>query len=151
MVALPFCHVTLSGSKPKNPAYPAELNTIGDHLRKRRLDFGLLQKQVAERIGVTTCMIMYWETNRVATALRFLPKIIQFLGYDPCAGRKPQSLADKTKARRRKLGLSQRKVADLLGVDATTLAGWERGEHRPTEKSLKLISMFLRPVAGGSD
>jgi hypothetical protein len=33
--SLPFCHLTLSAIKPKDRTYPAELNTIGDHLRKR--------------------------------------------------------------------------------------------------------------------
>ncbi len=38
---MPFCHVTLRGQKPLSPAYPRELRTLGDHLRKRRLDLGL--------------------------------------------------------------------------------------------------------------
>ena len=149
MVALPCCHVTLSGSKPKNPAYPAELNTIGDHLRKRRLDLGLLQKELAVRIGVTTCTIMYWETNRVSPAIRFIPKIVQFLGYDPNANVVPQSFSERLKTRRLKLGVSGRKLAGLLKTDESNLAGWERGQHRPTKRSLKLINRFLRPVADG--
>ena len=144
MVALPCCHVTLSGSKPKNPAYPAELNTIGDHLRKRRLDLGLLQKELAVRIGVTTCTIMYWETNRVAPALRFIPSIIEFLGYDPTGKINAQSLAEGLRAHRKRLGLSQKKLAALLGIDQSTLASWEKEKHRPTRKSLQRIDEFLR-------
>jgi DNA-binding XRE family transcriptional regulator len=63
MVALPCCHVTLSAARPKDRSYPSELNTIGDHLKKRRLDLELLQKDLAEQIGATTCTIQYWETN----------------------------------------------------------------------------------------
>ena len=33
--------------------YPVELRSIGDHIRKRRLDLGLLQIEVAVQIGVT--------------------------------------------------------------------------------------------------
>jgi len=150
-VALPFCHVTLCGTKLKNPAYPPSLNSLGDHIRQRRLDLGLLQRQVAKQINVTTCTIMYWETNRVVPSLRFIPKFIEFLGHDPCAKGHAGSLADQLKAHRRKLGLSRKKLAVLLGIDQSTLAAWERGEHCPTKKSLKLISMFLRPVADGSD
>ena len=36
--ALPFCHVRLSGPKPLPKAYPKHLKTLGDHIRKRRLD-----------------------------------------------------------------------------------------------------------------
>jgi transcriptional regulator with XRE-family HTH domain len=143
MVALPCCHVTLSGSKPKNPAYPAELNTIGDHLRKRRLDLGLLQKEVAGQLGVTTCTIMYWETNRVSPAIRFIPLINGFLGYDPTDKANPQSLAEGLRAHRKRLGLSQKKLATLLAIDQSTLASWEREKHRPTMKSLQLVDEFL--------
>lgn len=143
MVALPWCHFTLKAPKPKSLSYPAELRTIGDELRAKRLDRGLLQREVARQIGVTTCPIMYWETNRVAPALRFLPKITEFLGYDPCADRQPQSFGDQLRAHRRKLGRSQKEVAVLLGIDQSTLASWEREEHRPAKRSLQLIDEFL--------
>jgi transcriptional regulator with XRE-family HTH domain len=143
MVALPCCHVTLSVSKPKNPSYPAELNTIGDHLRKRRLDLGLLQKEVAKHIGVTTCTIQYWETYRVSPSIRFIPLINEFLGYDPLANEHPRSLAEQLRAHRRRLGVSHKRMAALLGIDQSSIAGWERGEHRPTKESLQVIDRFL--------
>jgi transcriptional regulator with XRE-family HTH domain len=139
MGSLPFCHVTLSATKPTDRGYPAELNTIGDHLKKRRLDNGLLQKEVAAQIGVTKCTIQYWETNRVAPALRFRPRIANFLGYDCCDGRALEFLAQRLKAHRYRFGLSRKKLAAFLGVDATTLAGWETERHRPTNKSMGLI------------
>src|SRR5712691_8111311 len=45
--ALPFCHVRLQAQKPLAAAYPRELWTLGDRVRKRRLDLGLRQKDVA--------------------------------------------------------------------------------------------------------
>src|ERR1700720_743605 len=50
--ALPFCHLRLSTQKPKSSVYPKELKTLGDHIRRRRLDLGLLQRQVAQLISV---------------------------------------------------------------------------------------------------
>src|SRR5579872_2299780 len=61
--ALPFCHSTFSSPRPKSLNYPNALNTLGDHLRKRRLDLGLLQKQVAAEIGVNTLTVCNWESN----------------------------------------------------------------------------------------
>jgi hypothetical protein len=43
MVALHFCEVTLTAKKPLSEAYPKTLKTLGDHLRKRRLDLNLFQ------------------------------------------------------------------------------------------------------------
>ena len=62
-VALPFCHVRLTARKPSPAAYPKEMKTLGDHLRKRRLDLGLLQREVADRLGVTKDTIHNWESN----------------------------------------------------------------------------------------
>lgn len=140
---MPICHVTLSATKPRDRAYPAELNTIGDHLRKRRLDLGLLQREVAERIGVTNCTIQYWETNLVAPALRFRPRIASFLGYDVCSVSEPESVAEKLRARRERFGLSRKKLAALLGLDPSSVAGWETDKHRPTKMSLALIDTIL--------
>jgi hypothetical protein len=41
MAALPFCHTELRASKPKPSHYPKQLNTLGDHIRTRRLDLRL--------------------------------------------------------------------------------------------------------------
>ena len=38
---------------------------------------------------------------------------------------------------RRAYRFSQKKLAELLGVDHTTLVGWETGEHRPIRKNFK--------------
>ncbi len=113
-------------------------------MRQHRLDLGLFQRQVAKQIGVTTCTIMYWETNRVAPAIQFIPSIIEFLGYDPTEKTNPQSLAEGLRAHRKRLGLSRKKLAALLGIDQSTLASWERERHRPTRKSLQLVDEFLR-------
>src|SRR5215813_5233625 len=104
-----------------------------------------------DRVSLSRPVRKHWETNRVAPALRFIPKIIEFLGYDPWGDEQPSSLADQLKAYRRRLGLSRKKLARLLGTDESNLAGWDSGEHRPTKKSLRLISMLLHPVADGKD
>jgi DNA-binding XRE family transcriptional regulator len=64
------------------------LRTYGDHVRAKRLDSGLLQRQVADIIGVDETTIYNWENNRVEPAAQLVPRIIQFLGYSPLrAGR----------------------------------------------------------------
>ena len=54
---------------------------MGDHLRKRRLDLGLLQREVAEQIGVDAMTICNWEKQRTVPEIRCMPRIIEFLGY----------------------------------------------------------------------
>ena len=81
--ALPFCHIALRSSKPKPPNYPCVLNTLGDHIRKRRLELGLYQREVASKIGVDESTVYRWERNETSPPSRFIPQIINFLGYNP--------------------------------------------------------------------
>jgi len=53
-------------------------------LRRRRLELGLYQKDVAVQIGVTTSTIWNWE-HGWAIDLRYIPCVIEFLGYNPLA------------------------------------------------------------------
>jgi transcriptional regulator with XRE-family HTH domain len=141
-VALPFCHLELRAARRKPASYPKRINTLGDHIRARRLDFKLLQKQVADQIGVHELTITNWEGNATVPEVRYVPAIVQFLGYNPlpASGSIPERLATARKA----LGLSQRKMAGKLGVDPSTLMAWEAGRHQPTDKSLDVIARVLR-------
>jgi DNA-binding XRE family transcriptional regulator len=75
-----FLPLTLRAAKPKPAAYPRQLSTLGDHLRKRRLDLGLLQKDVARRVGVKTPAVTAWELGQATPSAGYLPRIIRFLG-----------------------------------------------------------------------
>lgn len=48
--------------------------TVGEHIRKRRLDLGLLQIEVAQIIGVTESTVGNWE-HGIEPDLRHMPKI----------------------------------------------------------------------------
>ena len=82
-IALPFCHATLTGRRPLDPAYPQEVRSIGDHIRARRFDLGLHQREVATQMGVCAETIRNWELGWRQPAIRSLPAIVQFLGYSP--------------------------------------------------------------------
>jgi len=140
--ALPFCHVVLNAQKPKSPKYPKNLKTLGDHIRKKRLDLGLFQKGVAKRIGVDETAIYNWEGNRTSPQIHHLPRIIRFLGYNPLPV--SESLPDKLLTTRRSLGVTQKTFAEQLGVDPGTLRSWENGKRLPSKKLSRIIAGFLR-------
>jgi transcriptional regulator with XRE-family HTH domain len=57
--------------------------TTGEHLKKRRLELGLKQDQVADKMGVTWNSVSNWERGIYRPSKRALTGIMSFLGYDP--------------------------------------------------------------------
>jgi transcriptional regulator with XRE-family HTH domain len=144
---LPFCKTTLKGQRPLPPYYPKSLKTLGDHLRKKRLDLGLLQREVAKKIGTSETSIYNWERGHATPSLNFIPRIIEFLEYVPFE-MAAESLGGKIKVCRRLLGLSQKGLARQLKIDPTTLARWEKGKGRPLRVLLEKINdLFTFPLS----
>jgi len=79
---------------------------VGDHLRKERLDLGLLQKDVARRLGVDTGSVTNWEKNHSVPMLQLVPRIIEFLGFVPLSG-ESKSLDQNIVEVQRSLGVRQ--------------------------------------------
>jgi transcriptional regulator with XRE-family HTH domain len=94
------------------------------------MDLGLRQSDVADRIGVWTSTINYWENNRFNPEVQYVPEIVAFLGYEPF-GLPPASFPLQLRAARVAAGLTRRQLAALLGVHSGTVAEWERAHARP--------------------
>lgn len=112
-------------------------------MRRRRLDLGLLQREVAERLGANAGTVTNWELNRTKLALHFLPSLIHLIGYAPWAG--GRSVGERLLAYRRERGLSQAALARLLGVDPGTLSRWDRRLRVPTGRCARLAEAALGP------
>jgi transcriptional regulator with XRE-family HTH domain len=121
-----------------SPAYPKHLKTLGDHLRKNRLDKKLLQREVGRQLGVEKDTVTNWETNRTSPSLSHIPKIIKFIGYIPW-----ETSTENIKMSRQLLGISQEFLAKQIGVDPGTLARWETAKGAPSKKQWAMIDQFL--------
>ena len=145
-----FCQISLKTKRPLPSAHPRELRTLGDHLRKRRLDLKLLQREVAQILGVNSTSINNWENNLTSPKVSYIPRIIEFLGYVPYkSSAKP--LGEKRMTWRRFAGFSQKGLALYLGVDPGTLKNWEKGKHQPPGRVLKdLNTLFSSHPSGVS-
>jgi len=120
---------------------PRELKTIGDHLRKKRLELKLLQKEVAQMLGVDEVTVYNWEKNRASPRLQHTPKVVEFLGYLPFE--EPETLGERIVYYRRLGGVTQKELAKKIGVDPATLARWERGEREPQGAYRERLVSFL--------
>lgn len=125
-----FLPLSLKASRPKDEKYPNSLKTLGDHIRARRLDLNLYQKDVARLLGVNEFTVHNWEKYKSGPDVRLLPKIMDFLGY--CAPVPRPSFPEKLRAYRTiLLGLTYKEFAKKLGVDEGTLLRWEHGDRSP--------------------
>jgi DNA-binding XRE family transcriptional regulator len=141
---LPFCKITLTATKPTK--IPQNPKTLGEHIKKRRLELGLFQAQVAEILGVTESTVTNWEKHRSEPMLWLIPKVIEYLGYEPKL-LPTQTLGQRIRAFRCFQGISQEDFAGQLGVNPTTLGRWERDECTPKSKLKKRLSAFLNDLS----
>ncbi len=125
--------------KPKETDfYP---HTVGDHVRKRRLELKLTQKAVAKLLGVSPFSVLNWEKHGMTPPTTSMGRVIEFLGYDPipCG----ETVAERIRAKRRQMGWSQRELAAALGVDPCTVKDWEAGRTIMVKAHRALIARLL--------
>ncbi len=140
-------NIQLKASKPLSPLHPKALLSLGDHIRKVRLERNFSQPEVAKIIGVTTDAITYWENNRNNPRISHLPKAIEFLGYNPLVNKELDSIGERLLYYRQKLGLSRKLLAKQIGLDEGTLMRIEEGKERillKTQEKLKICFMKLQ-------
>ena len=117
--------------------------TIGDHIRTVRRERGLLQRHVAELIGVAMATVVNWEKNKTEPLVALMPAVLRFLGYDPLPV--PTTLGERMAAFRRRHGLSLKEAALRAGVDEESWAKSERTGTTSTKRYRFLIDDFLGP------
>jgi transcriptional regulator with XRE-family HTH domain len=103
-----------------------EPQTVGEHIKKKRLELALTQEKAGQLLGVTALTILYWEHGVFQPAVKHFPAILAFLGYDPKRP-SPTCLSERLQAKRRELGWTQRDAARKLGIDPSTWSSWEGG------------------------
>ena len=80
--------MTLRGVRaPQGPyfkartAYPEVPKTVGEAIRKRRLDLGIRQVDAARIIGCNVMSVVNWEKGHIQPRVDHMPGIVSFLGF----------------------------------------------------------------------
>ncbi|CAC9594378.1 hypothetical protein BHECKSOX_1947 [Bathymodiolus heckerae thiotrophic gill symbiont] len=126
---------------------PKELITLGDHIKKKRLENNLFQKDVGKIIGTDNFTIVNWEKNSTKNIpAKYYPKIMKFLNSCPLINntkKSPTTFSEKIKLHRLHQGLNQKQFSQLLEVDSTTVKFWESGERKPSEKTAEKLKVII--------
>jgi transcriptional regulator with XRE-family HTH domain len=118
-----------------------EPQTLGERIKKRRLELGLSQKEAGTMLKVTSFTVLNWEKCRTAPPVVSIPALLQFLGYDPFP--KPQTIPEHLIALRRSKGWSLRDAAQEFGVDEGTWRDWESGKTILHRRHRELIAKLF--------
>jgi len=68
-----------------NQRIPLQPQTIGEQIKKHRLELHWLQTEVAAMLGVSSAPVSDWERGITSPSRRMTNKIREFLGYTPPA------------------------------------------------------------------
>jgi transcriptional regulator with XRE-family HTH domain len=135
---VPFCRGTPLAIKAlRVKDYSENPQTLGEHLKARRRELGLLQREAADQMGIDRWTYINWEKDKTRpVAARFRP-VIAFLGYDPTP--EPKTQSERLEAKRRRLGVTFDQVAGYLGWDPGTLTRYLNGTWRiPGDRAASL-------------
>ncbi|MDB4292285.1 helix-turn-helix domain-containing protein [Maribacter sp.] len=139
----PILPLELKSSKPQHLRYPTQILTVGDEVRKARIDRGLTQQEVGQRIGVSRNFVYELELNQHELTIYSLHKSYQFLQYLPETLKIDEStLRGKLYTYRIRNGYSYAIVADKISLDKSTLAHFERGGNVKKGTNAKICDYF---------
>jgi transcriptional regulator with XRE-family HTH domain len=102
---------------------------------------GLLQREVAARIGVSSYAYLSWETDEAKPFPKTYARIVRFLGYDPSGP--ALTLGEQIRAKRRERGITARQLAVQLGWDEGTVRRYEKDLWVPQGPRRKRLDSFL--------
>lgn len=118
-------------------------------IRQRRLELGLSQRQLAEKVGVGHRVVAKWEAGgHPDETMR--PKLAELLGFDPLelVRRLPEQLRQYREAH----DLSRGELAKMLNLDPGTIWRWETGKTTRLQwEYVERVQAFLRGVSTRHD
>jgi transcriptional regulator with XRE-family HTH domain len=114
---------------------------LGQQIRRRRMDLGLTQRTLAERLGCCLETVAAWEQDESVPLARRWPAIEAALG--PGLVPERDGLPGRVRAVRLRLGLTQEQLAGRAGLDPRTIRNVETGRHRPSRRTAGRLAEVL--------
>jgi len=124
MVVRTFLPYSKIVKKPQKQQYADNPQTLGEHIRKKRIEARQTQLEVSQIIGVDEETVYGWERGMYVPQVRSYPGVIAFLGYYPFM-HETESIAGKLLQLRYCKGFSCKQMALVLECDTATERRWE--------------------------
>ncbi len=141
-IRYPFFTASLTARRPQPAGIPEECFTLGDHIRKARIERGQYQPDLAKLFRVTTNTVTSWEMNHTEVWRKYYVVIEKYLGYMP-EEFGLTDLAKKLVSYRFEHDLSIQELADIIGVDNTCVISAEKGSTNFQKSTWAKLNSFL--------
>jgi hypothetical protein len=92
-------------------------------------------------MGVTASTIWNWGNGWSSITLSCIPKVIEFLGYNPIPW--PDDLMERLAWYKQVNGLTLEHLGAEMGCDPEHLADWLSGRQNPCRRNLEISKSFL--------
>ena len=128
----------------------ADEQSVVRWITSRRLQLNLSQKDLAQKLGVSTTVVSLWETGQTKPSKSTQKKIFEVLGHtsDGETILEPEaSVKTLLLTARRRLGLTQKDFADKLKVSQAAISVWEKGRSEPRPRTKKLLLKTLVKIS----
>ncbi|MBI3587257.1 MAG: helix-turn-helix transcriptional regulator [Ignavibacteriales bacterium] len=102
----------------------------------------MTQLTASQILGVDEMTLCNWENKRSNPMLHLLPKLIEFLGYDPMIV-KTKTVGERILQYRKSRGITQKELARQIGIDPPTLSRLGREKKGVFPHILEKVSSFL--------
>lgn len=121
-------------------------------LRKKRLAMGLMQKDVADIVGVHASQLRAWESGRELPPEKYMDPLCGVLELDPDTVEWSEGHlrrleeggpGERLAMARGEAGLSAEELGRLVGVSLNAILSWERGDRSPSIRMGKKIEQTL--------
>jgi hypothetical protein len=104
---------------------------------------GLCRHDLSQQLGATEPTLLNWELGHTKEIPeRYVPRVLEYLGYDP--ERPPLQFGARLKWKRRRLGWTIKEAAERNTVDPSSWATWECMDGPPRyPRYRQLLEDFL--------
>lgn len=135
---------------------PSEVSP--SEIKRLRSRFNLTQAELAELLGISGAAVTSWETGKTRPSRENRQALMDLRQTDrdeinrrlsretPSGGGAPELSGtatevtpDDIRAIRQRLDITQRELADRLGVSVNTISNWETGRSSPRRRSLEML------------
>ena len=142
MVALLSLTLHFKCKRPVLNCYPMNPQTLGEHIRKRRMDLNMTKKAMAIKFNVNEMTVGTWENNKHVPPPKHYANLIKYIGYLPFET-KNLSLGKQLYYARQVAGLTQEKLSRLIKIDESSLRLIELDQRKPQSKIYKILYGFI--------